>query len=177
MDWARYANPRPRGGLLQAARALRPGDRVAATAGPLEYRTYAQDVSNKPKGLWYACGPQWIEFVAYNLRDRFTGINYLYRLDVDESRLLHVRSSRQAERLTRELGVPDPEEDPSDLDYWRVDWRRVAERYAGFEACPYSRGGSLQWYELLDVPSGVVWDPTAIRGAELVWSRPTRRTA
>jgi hypothetical protein len=49
----------------------------------------------------------------------------------------------------------------------RIDWKRVASRYAGIEICPYQNSLRMKaitgWYYPWDVASGCIWSPAGMK--------------
>ena len=127
----------------------------------------------KPSGLWYGCGTAWLEWC---LREEFGVNRYVLEIDVDESRILRLRSPAQIERFVRFY-----RDDSRALmvhgvgDIIRaVDWGRVRERWAGVEIDPYCPALSWTavghdfrspiWYSGWDCSSGCLWDLSAVTG-------------
>lgn len=119
------------------------------------YSVPEQHVSDKPLGLWYSCGIEWIEWVAMNMPDWIEP--YVYGIRLNPSGLVALQTPEALDRFTSVYGVRGGRD---------VDWQRVANDYAGIEICPYQwerrRAPHAQWYSAWDVASGCVWDMRAV---------------
>lgn len=116
----------------------------------------------KPRGLWYGIGTSWLEWVRDEMPQWYG--SHLYRIDVDERRLLRLRTIPQILAFSNKYATPDGE---------RVDWVRVAGEYAGIEIDPYQWDlrFDLLWYYSWDVASGCLWDPRAVLAAHPITGR------
>jgi hypothetical protein len=138
---------------------LRDGKRYVMTQAPLtDIRSmrYGQRLRPKPAGLWYSCGPAWLEWVEREVPHWIDDYTCLYEIDVDLSRMVVLRTARGFDAFTRRFGA-----DGNDV----IDWRAVeATGAAGVEICPYQyrRRREPHWYYTWDVASGCVWDPAAV---------------
>jgi hypothetical protein len=162
-----------RPGLAGFIGRLRPTDRIVALEDPLDLdrlrahlASMRQRVGPKPRGLWYACGDEWLQWTASNAPERFAGYRHLYRLMLDPARMLRIKDEEGLRALDRESGV-DVGENPR-LRLRMVDWQRVAARRSGIEICPwiYTLRDEIEWYAPWDVAGGCIWDADAIRGIE-----------
>lgn len=125
-----------------------------------------QKSSWKPVGLWYSLGTAWKDWgdaESFEISD-----NFVYKLTVDYSKILHVSSEEEIDQFSKIYGVPDPSFHMDAIHgekYFLIDWKRVAEQYHGIEISPYlwSRRFTHMWYYGWDVPSGCIWNPGAIQ--------------
>lgn len=122
----------------------------------------------KPLGLWYSIGDSWIEWCRSEMPDWVKPHNFI--LDLDMSRVLLIASKSDIvdfqRRYGASVGVPG-------VHLMRPDWRRVAKDYCGIEVNPYFRDLSFTcadylWYYGWDVPSGCVWDKSAVKSVKLM---------
>lgn len=142
---------------------LGPNDCVTMLSRPLERPIVLrapQASRSKPCGLWYSVGPAWLDWIREEMpgweRERH------YRITLDRSRLLVLRTVEEAEAFTREYSAD------SDMD---IAWHRVAAKWGGIEIAPYHRRLSTRgicWYNCWDVASGAVWDDSVILTTELI---------
>ena len=140
-----------------------------------------QPVPGKPKGLWYSCGDEWIEWLEYNMPEWLDAAKYLYRIKLG-SGIYHISNEREFEafeekyvRLPEAMaaalaGMPD-----EILNNMKTpDFAALqADGYTGIEACPYlhSKRDLSMWYYSWDVASGCIWDSRGIDSVELVAER------
>jgi hypothetical protein len=127
----------------------------------------AQQSGPKPRGIWYACGNEWISWLTYEM-PHWIG-DYVYSFKVDESKILMIKTTEEFKSFEREFL------DTNDRQWGgrSIDWARVAREYSGIEICPY-RGEarySSDWYYGWDVASGCVWESEAVLEATLVAKR------
>jgi hypothetical protein len=121
------------------------------------------DVGPKPRGIWYACGDEWIRLLLVRgvVRPR-----HAYRLDIDKSTILIIHTLGELRQFTRTFGVEsfDNAYDPElfvEPEY--IDWRKVAKLYDGIEICSYQDDAKWSWYLGWDAASGCIWRPRIIR--------------
>ena len=136
--------------------------RITVSETPIE-RFYNVDQRtkarwDKPAGLWYSCGYEWLNWMAYNMPHWFDAVEYIYELQIDPEEILFIRTYEELMYFNRLYGK-----------YIRgsgngIDWAEVAEDYKGIEICPYINSGrySLDWYYTWDIASGCIWDASAI---------------
>ena len=124
--------------------------------------TPQETLGDKPRGFWYAIGGSWLEWMQSNM-PKWEGA-YDYLLEVDESALKIINTQEGLVQFTREYGAPISRFE----DRHRINWARVAHEFKGIEIPEYlSYDTVTQWY----VPSGCIWDASAIRSLELVQRR------
>ena len=127
--------------------------------------TYNQSTTHKPDGLWYSVGGEWLEWLEENkeyLHEDFAGgSDHDYLLDIDESRLLIIRTQDELEGFGEEYAQDES-------GFFMINWSRVEDDYAGIEI-PNLLGyhtHATNWYYGWDVSSGCLWDMSALRGVE-----------
>ena len=87
-----------------------------------------------------------------------------YILDVDESRLMIIRTQGDLNVFTELYGVA---RDRGDRASYEINWAMVASDYAGIEIPDVlGWGGINRWYYGWDVGSGCIWNVSAIRNIE-----------
>ena len=121
----------------------------------------------KPTGLWYSCGDEWVEWLESEMPSWLNRVNYLYRIEVNQERILTLRNPKDFEFLKDNFNSDDG---------FGVNWKKIQdEGYAGIEICP--RQSSIKqnydylWYSGWDVASGCIWDPAGIKGFKLIAQR------
>lgn len=111
-----------------------------------------QEVEFKPNGLWYGIGTAWIDYT----RDTFPHREqeHMFKIDVDESQMLFIRTLEDMEEFEKEYGVKS-----ANSYYTYIDYVKVAQDYGGIEIAPYlgAAYGKHLWYSSWDVPSGCIW--------------------
>jgi len=131
-----------------------------------------QGYTSKPRGLWYACGDEWVRWLKFNMPDWYNGARYLYEIKIDPSKMLMVNDHRKLQALDRIAGKV--RSDIVDFGHGSgnnvVNWAVVAKEYGGVEICP--RMGGPSWTGTWDVASGCVWSSEALVDVRLLHERP-----
>jgi hypothetical protein len=155
--------PKRRATLMAKLRRLvSPDDNIVEWSSSYnEHRGVANfgSFSLKPCGVWYARGLEWIDYcLATDLRR--PEHSFIYRLTIDKTRLLRVRTWDDVlhlhDRLEDDMGVPE--------------WSLLLSLHAGVEFSPYHlrERHALTWYSSLDCASGCIWDKSIITDYELL---------
>lgn len=141
---------------------IRPSDRIVLSPDPFkQVRTVKQastaHVYDKPSGLWYACGDEWLRWVLSEMPDWLKGYKYAYALHLDTSNMLVIRTLDQFDKFSERYAGLDE----------GIAWDWLAREYTGIEICPYQwdrrMGYTSSWYYTWDIASGCIWDPSAVR--------------
>ena len=154
---------------------IKPDDRIVMSHDPLEdFRNVKQDKfksdqrGDKPKGLWYALGTEWIDWVRDQV-PKWEG-NHIYRLELNESMILKVTDFKSFED---EYGYVEDYIRNSSL--WRddkkpkgINWERVSHEYYGVEVIAPFGGEIGNWNRTWDVSSGCVWNKRGIKKIEKI---------
>jgi hypothetical protein len=127
-----------------------------------------QEVGFKPKGLWYSCGSEWDDWCLYEMPEGITGSPYVYRIEVNLSRMLVIRSDDDFRAFESSYLVP------RGRSMSHIDWKAVAQDYDGIEICPYQFKFrmSSDWYYGWDVASGCIWGSAAFKSVKPVETCP-----
>lgn len=149
-----------------------------------------QSTIQKPQGLWYSWGGSWPLFMLTDYlrsfgqchnakwaKSRMEDINYIYKVDVDFTRMLRLRTCRSFKEFTveygRELSGEEKEEKFAKfMDFPHViNWKKVAKRYRGIDV-RYNDNCTLDyhWFEHWDCHSGCIWKLSAVKDMKLVWA-------
>lgn len=139
-------------------------DIVTALREPLDIRRLRADLGRvrqkidfKPKGLWVACGREWIDFSISNNMPIEPNI---YRVGLDMRHIMHLSRPEDVVWFNGHYGYRDPNDDD---EFDLIDWSRVAADCDGILICPYQRRlRRLAWYHPWDVASGCIWGFDAI---------------
>lgn len=141
----------------------------------LESQT-SQKVGEKPKGLWYSFGKQWMHF----LQDWDESREYLdktvnkdkniYKLTIDLSKVCALRSKKHIDQFIKKYGQMNHV-----YNIMQINWENVSRDYSGIEIPNYHSLSMRNWHEYdklyyrlyfwlytWDVSSGCVWNKDAI---------------
>lgn len=117
----------------------------------------------KPKGLWYSIGRAWEEWRESEMPKWVKPPLHRFRLTLDMSRILRLDTPEAVMEFNHRYSV----ETLPGLRMLSIDWREVAKEHAGVECAPYFWSlryeMDLLWYYGWDVPSGCVWDVSAVQ--------------
>lgn len=153
------------------------GDRIVMSAAPIEkFRAVpraAQEPARKPKGLWYACGFGWYEFMEDHGYLLGSDTWYIYKLEIT-SDVCRIGTEEDLDNFTSRYAIPEivrfSRTGTEYVYYKKIDWPQVAKRYAGVEICPYLAGMSTRymWYDGWDVASGCIWDTRGVESLDFM---------
>jgi hypothetical protein len=143
---------------------IQPDDRIHMTDEPrLKFTNSLAEEGGqgvgKPRGLWYAMGRSWMEWIEQERMPWWK--KYIYKIELNPERILFIDKPSKVYSLQKEFGNPGK--------YTiGIDWKRVAEKYSGIEWNPYFYNlrltqGIAMYYYSLDVPSGCIWDKAGIK--------------
>jgi hypothetical protein len=140
-------------------------DRIVYSPKPLDsFRSVRQvkttNYLQKPKGLWYACGKDWKEYVNKETNSEWaSSFKYKNLLEVNLNRMCVIRTKQELWMFTGKYGIEITGQDA-------IDWVAVSKDYDGIEICPYQSSESLRvdWYYSWDVGSGCIWGTRAFKG-------------
>lgn len=117
----------------------------------------------KPEGLWYSCGDEWLHLLKAGWDSELERVRVISELAIDPQRIAFLNTPERVAEFDRIYGVTltDAYGETERL----VRWASVAQHFGGVEFCPffYEIRWSFDWYRPLDVSSGCVWDPAAVR--------------
>jgi len=119
--------------------------------------TSQSEVGPKPRGLWYACDNDWLQWLIYEM-PHWIG-NYVYSFDINMSNVLQLSSLSDLKNFQSKYGSRG-----------YIDWREVAMDFSGIEICPYIYEGryDIPWYYGWDVASGCIWDSSAFNSLKII---------
>jgi len=110
----------------------------------------------KPRGLWYSCGDSWKEWVLDEMPHWFETYKHSYEIKINPATMIMIQTPAEFEAFEAEYSIQS-----SFID--RIDWLKVASKYAGIEICPYMHKFEMtNWYYPWDIASGCVWHAEAI---------------
>lgn len=132
-------------------------------------RHVQQKVDYKPKGLWYAIGDAWKEFVRTDMSSR-PEAPYEYEVVLKKDHgMLMLNTVDKVINFNRMYGtthIPDPRSKRGERGetFDLIDWDQVADDFTGIELCPYfyEIRFDMIWYYTIDIESGCIWNADAI---------------
>ena len=134
---------------------------------------WKQDVTHKPRGLWFSVGSDWQRWcLAENFSlDRLRHLHEVTLLA--SARLLTLRDPLDLDAFSERYGRAWPFTRQSGRGAANIDWRAVSYEYDAIEIAPYqwSRRFALSWYYGWDCASGCVWNAEAIESIRHVRDR------
>jgi hypothetical protein len=105
----------------------------------------------KPKGLWYAIGTAWIDWVRTEMPDWEK--DYIYKIDINKSKILSLKNWKD---------VPKEYRIKSENYKFKPSFILISKDYSGIELLDPSNDYS-SWDYGWDVPSGCIWDKDGIK--------------
>ena len=155
---------------------LDPSKRYTVSKTPITAfmdRSAALSTRHKPWGLWYSCGPGWIEWIKFNTPEWLRAVRFVYEVIPNLDRVIELNTpeevlefnERFGENIVGYAGYPESNE---------VRWGEVAAVADGIEICPYQSDVNTyryRWYEGWDVASGCIWRLGGLKELRLVAER------
>ena len=129
----------------------------------------------KPSGLWYSCGPGWIEWVKSEMPEMFEGYNYLYEIKTSQ-KVFKIDNKKKLQQFKKKYSSKSM---PASMGM--IDWESTYNDMAGVEICPYPIAGAENrmsqgmWYYAWEVSSGVIWNKAGIQGEPTLLAEKTRK--
>lgn len=132
-------------------------------------KKYPQEDNNtsfppmKPKGMWYALGGAWNEFLKY-WDHKYVYQNVFY-VDIDYTNILRINTAEKFKKFV-ELYNLKPERNG---DF--MNWIKLSQDYKGIEIIPmrYEFRHEYFWYNGWDIPSGCIWDTSTIKNSVKIY--------
>lgn len=130
----------------------------------------------KPRGFWITddseeCWRSWCVGESWGLG----GLTHKHRIDLDESRILILRSAYELDAFTNQFAVDNwwgPSGSPRKYRDRCIDWRNVATQHDGLIITPHQwsrrMSDDYSWYYGWDCASGCIWNAHAILGIHLI---------
>lgn len=108
----------------------------------------------KPRGLWYACGDEWLEWVRTEM-PTWMSKNFYEVVLSPEANILFIKDSFDMSKFEKKYNAR--------INF--IDWPKVAQDYDGIEICPYNWGERMNrmWYYGWDVASGCIWNTHIVK--------------
>jgi hypothetical protein len=122
-----------------------------------------QEISFKPKGLWYGIGDSWIKWVRSEMPD--WEVDNVFKIDINENKILKVTNYKELVEFENKYAATREKDDNRSYSammstrYKGIDWGAVAKDFAGIEIAPYIYEARYEhmWYYGWDVESGCIW--------------------
>lgn len=139
----------------------------------------------KPRGCWITddtedCWRAWCRAESFCLE----GLTHKHEVNLDESKILILRSPWELDDFTAEFGVDvwwGPDGHPRKYRDRCVAWEKVAEAYDGLIITPYiwerRMSDEYRWYYTWDCASGCIWRVRAIKSIDLIEVSPVPERA
>jgi hypothetical protein len=118
-----------------------------------------QDNRPKPRGLWYALGGEWLQFLTSEWENHGMEYDNVFHLNIDYSSILRINNTQKFDEFEQKYSESGGKYKSM------VDWRKVSQDYKGVEIIPYNYSKRLKsmWYYGWDIGSGCIWDTSAIK--------------
>ena len=136
---------------------MEPSGRFHLSKKPIQAVTkVAQEMSLKPKGIWYGIGDSWREWAASEIPYVACRYTHLYRLELGGT-IAKLSTSEAVDDFTAKYSFGD--------DWPWIAWEKVEKDFDGIEVFPYNHRDRFRytWYYGLDAASGCVWNPDAVK--------------
>jgi hypothetical protein len=120
-----------------------------------------QEVSDKPNGLWYAVGSEWIDWVRNEMPEWET--DNVFEIKINDDKILKISTYDDIFEFTKKYGRKD-------YGFLMINWNKVSQDYSGIEIVPFIRPASrkLNWYYTWDIASGCIWRGDGIKSIKKV---------
>lgn len=139
---------------------------IMSSFGGIEFKptkqNYSPELSLKPKGLWYALGTSWIDWVRSNMPEWES--DNLFKIDINDSKIIKITNKEELiifynkyKCINKDFPILSS-----------IDWELVSKDYLGIEISPYKKYDDIMfdyeflWYYGWDVPSGCIWGDDVI---------------
>jgi hypothetical protein len=139
---------------------IKPNDRVIMTSkDTIEFSNTPQEplsrsLRNKPKGLWYAIGTDWIDWVRMEMPEWEQ--DHLFKLETTNK--VPILKSKDDLKRFEEVYLVKHESGMK-----LIDWYEVSKDYAGIELHLYN-DWDHDWTYGWDIRSGCIWNKAGIKG-------------
>lgn len=116
----------------------------------------------KPKGLWYAIGTEWLDWVESEMPD-WAGDKF-YKIEIT-NKVLQIDDKEKFVEFNKRYVEGNEEVSPRRRREGAPNWPLLAMHYSGVEIAPYQYEFrySHMWYYGWDVASGCIWDKSGIK--------------
>lgn len=132
------------------------------------------ELDDKPKGFWYSCEHEWLNWVRIEMPDREE--EHYYDVQLDYSKILIIDTFDKFKEFDTKYGVTQS----SSYGDRYINWKKVSQDYSGIEICPYQYRAKnsmyleYTWYITWDIASGCIWNKDAIKAIKPA-DKPNRK--
>ena len=150
---------------------IKPTDRIIMSHEPEinpEFRLQPE-MDFKPKGLWYAIGTEWYDWVEKNMPKWLDNYNFAYRLELNPGSVIKLGEDISWNDFEDLYGIRRKNDYIDTVAY--INWFKVQfdakdgffgpNKYGIEIIDPWGKAGS--WERTWDISSGCIWDPKAIK--------------
>jgi len=177
-EWRQFLDE-SRGDWLDRIEPIRKEQNIFLSKGTfkgMRHVTQEDAPAWKPDGLWYSCGGAWIDWLKYNFPSKRKEMNYLYDIEIDYSRVCKISTTEELREFEEQFSVINDDQPGWSHMKKQINWLNVQESgYHGFEINPLV--SRRYWLEYWDIPSGCIWEPSAVKNVKLIATRRTKRTS
>jgi hypothetical protein len=140
----------------------------------IENRVYEQKQTNygyfigKPHGLWYSVGTGWLDFIEKEYSHPWKGYRSAMNLSLKKDSILKITNEEEMKEFEKEFSAIEPR-----FGINLISWEKLAKDYKGIEISPYQGRNrrTSQWYYTWDMASGCIWDTSAIKSYDIIFSK------
>lgn len=141
---------------------------------------------DKPMGLWYGIGKEWINYAKSEGIKQYKQYSEVYKIKVNLSKMILLDNKEKMLNFYHEYKYKPRGWDDKKVDYfkndlspdkikysWYINWKKVSEKYSGIEINPFQDDcyWLFSWYHSWSVASGCIWSKDAYLGSKKIYSR------
>jgi len=144
---------------------IKPKDRIIMSGEEIitPRNTLQKKDGFKPRGLWYALGSEWWDWMEREMPKWIDDYNFVFKLELHEDMILKLGHDISHSEFEELYGIIKYGDDVvSDINWFKVQLDLMKENKYGIEIiAPFGFIGS--WLRPWDIPSGCVWGEKAIK--------------
>ena len=144
---------------------IKPKDRIIMSGEEIitPRNTLQKKDGFKPRGLWYALGSEWWDWVEREMPKWIDDYNFVFKLELHEDMILKLGHDMSHSEFEELYGIVKYGDDVvSDINWFKVQLDLMKENKYGIEIiAPFGFIGS--WLRPWDISSGCVWGEKAIK--------------
>ena len=144
---------------------IKPKDRIIMSGEEIitPRNTLQKKDGFKPRGLWYAMGNEWWDWMEYNMPKWVDDYNFVFKLELHEDMILKLGHDMSLSEFEQKYGIEKYGGDVvSDINWFKVQLDLMKKNKYGIEVIdPFGFIGS--WIRPWDISSGCVWGEKAIK--------------
>jgi len=149
-------------------------NRIIISDRPIESFIETNDwdnlVGDKPNGLWFSYGGEWLGYIRYDDPKRLKNAKFVYELEIDNSKILSIPDDYTINEFHEKFGYK--KNDPEYGNKIYVNWAAVKSQYSGIEVKKYDWNlrcdNIYPWYSALDRPSGCIWGKDGFKSVKII---------